>query len=90
MPLNENDVLVFSDAAVRAADGKDSFVFMLNKENVVSAGAVQGPKVLSPKEIEARAVLFSLMNAKKERISAGFACCQTLRRWCKQLMERMI
>ena len=61
----EEDVLVFSDAAFRATHGKASYGFLVKSKGfILHASACQGPKVSSSKVAEARAVFFALMIAK--------------------------
>lgn len=63
---NEIDVIVFSDVAFRIADSRESFGFTLNsKRNIMFAGAIQGPKVFSFKEAEARAIFLTLIKAEE-------------------------
>ena len=58
-------MLVFSDAAFRAINGKASYDFLVKSKGFAfHAAACQGPKVFSSKEAEERAVCFAVMIAK--------------------------
>ena len=63
---SKEEIIIFSNAAFKAKEGYASigFVMMLN-DVIVDAGAIQGPKVVSSKEVEARAVLATLEKAWK-------------------------
>ena len=65
----KKDVMIFSDAAYKATDGKASFGYVaLIKGVIVDVGAWDGPKVASCKKTEAMAVLTGI----KRPIENGF------------------
>ena len=71
----EEDVLVFSDAAVKAADGKVSYSFLLKSKGLILyVGACQGPKVFSFKEAEAVVAFFALMISKDKGFDLQSLC----------------
>ena len=63
---SKEDIIIFSDAAFKAKEGFASFDFvMMLNDVIVDTGAIQGPKVVSSKEAEARTVLAALKKARK-------------------------
>ena len=61
---SKEDIIIFSDVAFKAKEGYASFGFvMMLNDGIVDVGAIQGTKVVSSKEAEARIVLATLEKA---------------------------